>query len=72
MIPNYTLPSDRNTILARIDLKSKCVHCAARLVKLEAGKPKNLRFRADVNGLNELIAWCSCRKCRKISPLRLK
>lgn len=68
------VPSRLQTIVALLDLKSRCVHCRARLVPAGGGSIEDLRSRMTVarNGLGELIAWRRCPTCRKTSPLTLK
>lgn len=67
-----TVPVDRKQLLALMERDPKCVHCGKRLLKIRSSKHPEPEIEVDRNALSELIAWCTCRNCWKVSPLMLK
>lgn len=66
-----TVPVDRKQILRLIATKPKCVHCEGLLLRIRDSKHPEPEIEVDRNALGELIAWCNCRHCGKVSPLIL-
>ena len=64
-------PTRLQAVVALLDVKSRCVHCKARLVTNR--DPEALRSAVSVskNAIGDLIAWRTCPTCRKVSPLKL-
>lgn len=68
MIGEYTVPADFRHISPLLDKNSACVRCGKPLLK--GPPPDNLEV--DRNALGELIAWCACRHCGKVTPLTVR
>lgn len=67
----YTVPAELRTILALVNPKSRCVHCGVPLFSRKNPKDLPPDFSTDKNGLDELIVWCECRSCGKISSIAI-
>lgn len=72
LLPATTVPANQREILVRIGRKPKCVHCGKPLFQMRTKNRTVPPIEADRNGLGELIAWCNCHHCGKISALMLK
>ncbi len=65
----YIVPADLNTLLDSINPRSRCAHCRKPLFSQKFPTELPADFGADKNCLGELIAWCECRRCGKISSI---
>lgn len=71
MLAATSIPVDRRQILALLERKPKCAFCGKVMFTVDENTLHTRKVMVDRNRLDELIAWCRCPQCGKISSLSI-
>lgn len=65
-----TLTVGRKSWRVSLRKSHRCIRCNAPITRRT--KHAHTKLNLAVNALGELIAWCACPKCRKVTPLKME